>query len=131
MCPELSDELYQVNGARKTKIIDFEPAKRNTDIAALQETGLAANGSLKEKEHTLFWQGLGPDKHRIHGVGIAVHNSILSSVQPLFQGTERIITLLLNTSFGPTHIFSAYASILSSYREDKDVFYGELEEKSE
>ncbi|GFS21690.1 hypothetical protein ElyMa_003344800 [Elysia marginata] len=106
MCPGLSDDLQQVNDARKTAIIDRELAKRNTDIAALQETSLAASGSLKEEEFTFFWKGLGPDKHRIHGVSIAVRNTILSSVQPPFQGTARIISLLLNTSCGPTHIFS-------------------------
>jgi hypothetical protein len=57
-----------------------------------------------------------------------MHNSILSSVQPLSQGTERIISLL-NISYGPTHIFSAYAPTLNSFSEVKDVFYEELEEK--
>ncbi|KAK3797144.1 hypothetical protein RRG08_060488 [Elysia crispata] len=75
----LSDDLQQANNARKTAITDREPAKRNIDIVALQETRLAASGSLKEKEHTFFWQGLGPDKHRIHGVGFALRNSKLSS----------------------------------------------------
>ena len=129
MCPGLSDDLQQVNDARKTAIIDRELATRNIDITALPDTRVAASGSLKEKEYTFFWQGLGPDEHRIHGVGIAVRNSILSSVQPHSQGTERIISLLLNTSSGPTHIFSAYAPTLSSSAEVKDVFYEELEER--
>ena len=65
MCPGLSDDLQQVKDARKTAIIDSELAKRNIDLAALQETRLAASGSLKEK-YTFFWQGLGPhpqDRH--------------------------------------------------------------------
>jgi hypothetical protein len=49
-------------------------------------------------------------------------------VQSPSKGTERIISLLLNTSSGPTHIFSAYAPTLSSSLEVKDVFE-ELEER--
>ncbi|GFS08390.1 hypothetical protein ElyMa_003013000 [Elysia marginata] len=129
MCPGFSDDLRQVNDARKTAIIDRELAKRNFDIAALQETRLTAIGSLKEK-YTFFLQDLGPGEHRIHGVGIAVRNTIIASVKPPFQGTGRIISLLLNTSCGSTHIFSAYAPTLSSSVEVKDVFYEELEEKN-
>ena len=62
----LSDNLQQIHDARKTAIIDRELAKRNIDIAALQETRLAASGSLKEKDYTFFWQGLESDQHRIH-----------------------------------------------------------------
>ncbi|GFS11627.1 hypothetical protein ElyMa_004838700 [Elysia marginata] len=80
VCPGLSDDLQLVNDARKTAIIDRELAKRNIDIAALQETRLAASGSLKENEHTFSWQGLRPNKNNIHGVGIVVRNTILSSV---------------------------------------------------
>ena len=80
MRPGLSDDLQQVENARKTAVIDRELAKRNIDIAALQETRLASSGSLKEKDYTFFWQGLESDEHRIHGVGIVVRNSILSSV---------------------------------------------------
>ncbi|GFS12151.1 hypothetical protein ElyMa_003104100 [Elysia marginata] len=43
MCPGLSNGLQQVNDARKTAIIDRELAKQNIDIAALQETRLAAS----------------------------------------------------------------------------------------
>ncbi len=53
----LSDDLQQVDDTRKTAIIiDHELAKRNIDIAALQETHLASSGSLKEKDYTFFWQ---------------------------------------------------------------------------
>ena len=38
----------------------------------LQETRLAASGSLGEKDYTLFWQGNNPDEKREHGVGFGV-----------------------------------------------------------
>ena len=127
MCPGLSDNLQQVDDARKTAIIDRELAKRNIDIAALQETRLASSGSLKEKNYTLFWQGLESDERRLYGVGFAVRNSLLSSVEPPSQGTERILSLCLTTSSGPTHIVSVYAPTLCSTSEAKDMFYEELE----
>jgi hypothetical protein len=129
MCPGLSDDLQQINDARKTAIIDCEIAKRNIDIAALQETRFTASGSLKEKEYIFFWQGIGPDEHCIHEVSITVHNSIPSSEQLPSQGTEHIASLLLKTSSGPTHIFSANAPTFRSSPEVKDVFFEELEER--
>ena len=127
MCSGLSDDLQKVNDARKTAIIGRELAKRNIDIAALQETRLASSGSLKEKDYTFFWQGLESDDRRLYGVGFAVRNSLLSSVEPPSQGTERILSLRLTTASGPTHIFSVYAPTLSSTAEAKDAFYEELE----
>lgn len=127
MCPGLSDDLQQIDDARKTAIINRELTKLNIDIAALQETRLASSGSIKEKEYTFFWQGLGPDEHRLHGVGFAVRNSLLASIEPPSQGTERILSLHLTTSSGPTHILSVYAPTLCSTAEAKDAFYEELE----
>ena len=127
MCPGLSDDLQQIDDARKTAIIDRELGRLNIDIAALQETRLPSSGSLKEKEFTFFWQGLEPDQHRLHGVGFAVRNSLLAAVEPPSQGTERILSLRLNTSTGSTHIISAYAPTLCSTAESKDAFYDDLE----
>ena len=42
---------------------------------SFQETRLAGNGSLREKDYTFFWQGKQPDEPRLHGVGFAVKNS--------------------------------------------------------
>ena len=129
MCSGLSDDLLEIDDTRKTAIIDRELAKRDIDIAALQETRLAASGSLKEKEYTFFWQGLESDERRIHGVGFAVRNSILPSVEPPSKGTERILSLRLTTSYGPTNILSIYAPTLCSSTETKDFFYEELAAK--
>ena len=71
MCPGLSDDLGQIEDARKTAVIDRELSKLNLDIAAIQETRLPSNGSLKEREYTFFWQGLEPSEKRLYGVGFA------------------------------------------------------------
>ena len=47
MCPGLSDDLRQIDNLRKTAV-----SRLNVDIAALQETRLPANGTLREKDYT-------------------------------------------------------------------------------
>ena len=127
MCPGLSKDLPQIDDARKTAVISQELKRLNIDIAALQETRLPSNGSLKEEDYTLFWQGKAPEEHRVHGVGFAVRNSLLSSVEPPSKGTARILSLRLTTTLGPVNIMSAYAPTLCSTAEEKDDFYGQLE----
>ena len=54
MRPGLSDDLLQVDDTRKTAIIDRELKRLNIDVAALQETRLPSNGSLREQDYTFF-----------------------------------------------------------------------------
>ena len=93
MCPGLSDDLQQIDDARKTAVISQELKRLNIDMAALQDTRLPSNGSLKEEDYTFFWQGKAPEEHRVHGVGFAVRNSLLPSVEPPSEGTARILSL--------------------------------------
>lgn len=109
MRPGLSRVLQKVDDSRKTAIIDLELKRLNVDIAALQETRLASNGCLREANYIFFWQGLEPEEPRIHGVGFAIKNSLLKSVEPPSSGTARILRLSLSTSAGPANIFSVYA----------------------
>ena len=127
MCPGLSDDLQQIDDARKTAVISRELKRLNIDIAALQETRLPSNGSLKEEDYTFFWQGKAPEEHRVHGVGFAVRNSLLPSVEPPSEGTARILSLRLTTTSGPVNIMSTYAPTLCSTAEAKDEFYSQLE----
>ena len=129
MCPGLDEDLQKVNNARKTAIIDRELYRLNLDIVALQETRLSSFGSLKEKNYTFFWQGLEPEERRIHGVGFAIRNTLLSSVEPPSQGTERILSLRLLTPVGYANIICIYAPTLSASQETKDIFYEQLDEK--
>ena len=50
MRPGLSNDLQQINDSRKTAIIDSELDRLNIDIATVQETRLAENGSLKSND---------------------------------------------------------------------------------
>nr|XP_058942010.1 uncharacterized protein LOC131770312 [Pocillopora verrucosa] len=120
-------EERTIDDARKTAVISRELKRLNIDIAALQETRLPSNGSLNEEDYTFFWQGKAPEEHRVHGVGFAVRNSLLPSVEPPSEGTARILSLRLTTTSGPVNIMSTYAPTLCSTAEAKDEFYSQLD----
>lgn len=79
-------------------------------------------------ENTFYWQGKEPEEPRIHGVGLALKNSLLSAVESPSQGTPRILSLRLPSSSGPVNILSIYAPPLSFCLEVRDEFYEELEQ---
>ena len=54
MTAGLSYDLQQIDAAHKTAIIDAELHRLDIDIAALQETRLADNGSLTDALHILL-----------------------------------------------------------------------------
>ena len=62
MCPGISDDLLGVDDSRKTAIISRELKRLNIDIAALQETRLSSDGSIREQDYTIFWQGREPQE---------------------------------------------------------------------
>ena len=98
MTTGLTSDLTDINDTRKTAVINNELLRLSIDIAALQETRLAETGSLQEKDYTFYWCGKAADETREHGVGFAVKNSLLSMIEPGEEGTDRILTLRLQTS---------------------------------
>ena len=129
MCPGITEDLQSINDMRKTAVIDRELKRLKIDIACLQETRLPDSGSLKETNYTFFWQGRPTDAPKQHGVGFAVRNTLVPSIEPPSSGTERMITLRLNTSAGPANIISVYAPTLCSTPEEKDHFYEALDQE--
>ena len=81
MCPGLSADLQLMDDSRKTAIINKELVRLNIDVACLQETWLADNGSLMERDYTFFLQGLSQDETRQYGVGFAVRNSLIATTK--------------------------------------------------
>ena len=74
------DSMDIQNGElRKTMIIDEELARHRVDVAALQETRLPGCGSLRESDYTFYWQGLAEGLPRYHGVGFAIHNTLVGA----------------------------------------------------
>ena len=115
-----------ISDARKTAIINNELLRLKVDIAALQETRLAGQGSIKENDYTFFWHGKSVDERREHGVGFAVKNTLLQSVEVGSDGNERITTLRLHTKKGTATLVSVYAHTLYSDEQVKYTFYEKL-----
>ena len=126
MSPGLSDNIQEIDDARKTAVIDTELLRLKVDIAALQETRLAESGTLRENNYTFFWRGKASDEIREHGVGFAVKNTLLNMIEPGEIGTERILAMRLHTTDGPVNLISVYAPTLYSPQEAKDEFYDRL-----
>ena len=99
MCPGYETDPRETNDLRKTAVIDCELKHLGVGIAALQETRLSGTGSLREKNYTFFWKGKAADESRLHGVGCAVHNSLLSSVEPPPQGAQSAFCSCALTQF--------------------------------
>lgn len=94
------------------------------DIVALEETKLPDSGSSKEINFTFFWQVKSPDETSEQGIDFAVRNTLLGSIIPPADGSERILSLHPHSSVGPVTLISAYAPRLSSPGEAKDKSYG-------
>ena len=62
MCPGFSTDLTNIDDVRKTAVIDAELNRLNIDIAGLQETRLAEEGSLRENNYTFFGREEGRQK---------------------------------------------------------------------
>ena len=124
----LSGDLEEVTDAPKTSIIDRELNRLNIDIAGLQETRLADFGSIKEKNYTFFWQGLQEEEKRLYGVGFAIRNKLLSKMEPIKQGSERMLLMRLRTSSGFATFVCCYAPTLASDSDFKERFYSQLDD---
>ena len=107
MTPGFSDDLKQISDARKTAVIDMELSRLQIDIVALQETRLADSGSVRKRHFSFFWQGKPPSETREHGVGFAVRNTLLGSINTPIEGNERILSLQLHSSTGPVNLIGA------------------------
>ena len=126
MLTGISENLQDVSDSRKTAVINNEVLRLNVDIATLRETRLVDSGALQEKDYTFYWQGKGSGEHREYGVGFAVRNSLLSMIEPGSNGSERLLTLRLNTTAGPVILVSLYAPTMSPTSDIKDEFYENL-----
>lgn len=125
----LQDTDTSNHAERRTATISHELKRLNIDIAALSETRLLEEGSLTDGSYTFFWKGLPVGSRKIHGVGFAIKNELVSRLHGLPLGTsERLMSLeyqLPDKTF--VCVISAYAPTLDSDEHSKDVFYEQLE----
>ncbi|CAE1276475.1 unnamed protein product [Acanthosepion pharaonis] len=125
MLTGLSENPQDISDSRKTAVINDELKKLHMDIAILQERHLADSGSLT-KDYTFFWQGKSSDEPRQHGVGFAMRTSLLNTVKPSSNGSERLLTLRLKITAGSVSLVSVYFPTLSVTLDTKDEFCDKL-----
>ena len=114
---------------RRTALVTNEIARYNIDIAALSETRLSGEDQLTETEsgYTLFWSGKPVGVKREAGVGFAVRNTLLDSIERPTAVNERIMRLRLPLIADRyMSIISVYAPTLVSSEEDITSFYHAL-----
>ena len=126
MMAGLSASLQDIKDSRKTAVINDELRRLNVDIATFQTTRPAASGTPNEKDYTFFWRGKRSDELKEHGVEFAVRNNLLRMVEPGSGGSERLLTLRLNSTTGPVTLNSEYAPTLSAKPDTNDMFYENL-----
>ena len=79
---------------RGTALVTRELYRYRVDIAALSETRIADEGSLREdgSDYTFFWKGKPQAEDRIHGFGFAIRTALLRSMPVLPVGNnERLM----------------------------------------
>ena len=116
---------------RRTALVAAELKRYCIDIAALQETRLPLEGSIKEEKegYTFFWKGLREEDPRIHGVGLAIRNELLQGLAEMPVGhSERLMSLRIPLAKGNfATVICAYGPTLDSDEEIKDKFYDDLQ----
>lgn len=114
---------------RRTALIAHELRRLNIDIAALSETRFLGEGSLVDGDYTFFWKGLPDGSKKLHGVGLAIKNSLANNLTEHPCGiSERLMTWryqLPDETF--VNVISAYAPTLADDQPSKDAFYTSLE----
>uniref|UniRef100_H3AWN5 Endonuclease/exonuclease/phosphatase domain-containing protein n=1 Tax=Latimeria chalumnae TaxID=7897 RepID=H3AWN5_LATCH len=108
-----------------------ELSRYNIDIAALSETRCADEGHLREEGggYTFFWKGKPANNRRVHGVGFAIKNQIVSQITEFPAGLNERLTLHLQLANNlSATVISAYAPTLAAEEEQKEQFYADLDE---
>ena len=117
---------------RRTALVAKELQRYRIEIAALSETRLADEGSLKEEGggYTFFWKGKPQAEDRIHGVGFAIRITLLKNTPALPVAiNERVMKVRIPLSkIRYLTVVSAYAPTLTSPDETKEQFYDQFDQ---
>lgn len=115
---------------RRTAIVARELSSCQIYLADLSETHLADGGQLKEEKgvYTFFWKGKATDESRIHGLGVAIKNQLISHLSEfpvrISEHLMNIHLVLANNEMAT--VLSAYAPTLDSQQEVKGDFIRQL-----
>ena len=103
----------------------MELQRYGIDIAALSKTRFAWGGQLTENNYTFYWKGKSENEPRMHGVGFAVSNAIVTQLTELPVGiSERLMRLRVKcVDSRQATMISVYAQPLDATDGDKEMFY--------
>ncbi|KAL6464878.1 hypothetical protein MHYP_G00271950 [Metynnis hypsauchen] len=89
---------------RRTALVAAELSRYNIDIAALSETRLLDEGSLTEEGmgYTFFWKGYPLGGQHLHGVALAIKNTLPRITETPVGISERLMTLRIPLSLDET-----------------------------
>ncbi|PFX28925.1 Craniofacial development protein 2 [Stylophora pistillata] len=117
---------------RRTAFVARELKRFDSDIVAFSETRRAEEGQLREEQgnYTFFWKGKAQDQPRIHGVGFAVRNDLLTKLtEKPVEINGRLMTLRIGLERNQNAtVISAYAPTLDAEEEVREAFYADLDE---
>ncbi|XP_068757900.1 uncharacterized protein [Montipora capricornis] len=126
------DRARTLRTERRTALVAKELQRYPIDIAALSETRLADEGSMKEEGggYTFLWEGKPQAEDRIHGVGFAIRTALLQNTPALPVGiNERLMKVRIPLSkIRYVTAVSAYAPTLTSPDETKEQFYEQFDQ---
>ena len=117
---------------RGTVLVAREPQRYRVYIAALSETRIENEGSLREKrgDYTFLWKGKPQADNRIHGVRFTIRTALLRSMPVLTVGiNEHLMKLGIPLSrIRYLTIISAYAPTLTSLDDAKEQFHEQFDQ---
>eukprot|EP00061_Rhincodon_typus_P012500 g38271.t1 len=117
----------------RTAIIARELKRCQVNPADLSKTHLADEGQLKmvKDSYTFFWKGKIADQLRIHGVGFAIKNKLITGLSDLpLRVNDRLMTIcLMLTNNQMAAVGSTCAPNLDSEEVVKETFYANLDKE--
>ena len=96
----------QSSSPRKSAVIDLELTRLGISACALSETWLTGSGSIREANFSFFWSGYPDNARPMHGVGLAIQNSLLPCIEQPVSISPRLMSMRIRLSSGFVTVIS-------------------------
>ncbi|KAE8737576.1 hypothetical protein FOCC_FOCC016960, partial [Frankliniella occidentalis] len=117
--------MFKAGAARN---VTSELLRMGVGIAGLQEMRWEGWGDLRMADYHLYWSGPRKGSRREHGVGFAIHKSLVPAVYAFGPVNKRLAVLLLRTQEENLAFVSCHAPCNSDKNhEEKTAFYDRLQ----
>lgn len=113
---------------KKKLVIDAELTRLNLDVAALQETRLADEGSVQQKQNIILLEGKeSRGDRRIWCRVCSKDISCTYAIETTTTGSERLLLLRRNSDSCPFNLLTCYGPTLTAISGVKDWSYNQLD----